>query len=550
MTPTASIIVPTRARPAYLDVALASIAPQAREHAAEVIVADDGPDEATREVAARHGAAYLPRRGRQGTNVARNAGVEASGGELLVFVDDDVEAPAGWLAAYLEAHERLAPEYGALAGAIHVRLERPPLRTCGREGPPVTFLELGDAERDIRHGWSANLAIRRTWLERVGRFDPRYQDAGEEEEWSERLHAAGGRVRYLPAAGIVHRRDAHDARLARLARVAYHRGRAGRRYDVSKGTAPRLEAELRTLLGCALHGPRQLCANGPVMTAHSAGRVREALWPQAPAPAEDFVSGRSGHVAGRRGRARRAADRALDSLDAAAGRRARLAAAAATSPARRVLAIGAHFADRPNTTAETGAALEASHHDVTIDLRPPRGGKFETLNAILADHELERFDWVVVIDDDVELPPAFLDGFLFLAERFGLDLAQPAQSLASHAAWPVTRRRLASAVRETTFVEIGPVTAFGRRAVAELIPFPDLRMGWGLELHWAAVARERGWRSGIVDLTPVRHELRAVSSAYPREEAVEEARAFLADRPYLGRDEVRTLAVHRRWRGG
>ena len=39
--PFASIVIPTRARPAYLEVALASIAPQAAASAAEVLVIDD-----------------------------------------------------------------------------------------------------------------------------------------------------------------------------------------------------------------------------------------------------------------------------------------------------------------------------------------------------------------------------------------------------------------------------------------------------------------------------------------------------------------------------
>jgi hypothetical protein len=100
-------------------------------------------------------------------------------------------------------------------------------------------------------------------------------------------------------------------------------------------------------------------------------------------------------------------------------------------------------------------------------------------------------------------------------------------------------------VRETSFVEIGPVTAFHRDTFATLLPFPELRMGWGLDAHWAAVAREHGWRIGVVDATPVGHTLRPAADAYPREAAAAEARAFLAGRPYVRRDEVRTLAVHR-----
>src|SRR5438128_2574762 len=79
-----------------------------------------------------------------------------------------------------------------------------------------------------------------------------------------------------------------------------------------------------------------------------------------------------------------------------------------------------------------------------------------------------------------------------VCERLDLALAQPAQSLASHAGWPITRRRGGSMARETRFVEIGPVTCFRRDAWAALTPFPPLRFGWGLDLHWAALAAERG----------------------------------------------------------
>jgi hypothetical protein len=64
-------------------------------------------------------------------------------------------------------------------------------------------------------------------------------------------------------------------------------------------------------------------------------------------------------------------------------------------------------------------------------------------------------------------------------------------------------------------------------------------MGWGLDAHWGALAREHGWRLGIVDATPVGHTQRPAGDAYAREAAVAEARAFLADRPYVRREEVR-----------
>src|SRR5713101_8810060 len=77
--------------------------------------------------------------------------------------------------------------------------------------------------------------------------------------------------------------------------------------------------------------------------------------------------------------------------------------------------------------------------------------------------------------------------------------------LNSHAAWLQTRRRPRSVVRETAFVEIGPVTAFAAATFSTLLPFPPLRMGWGLDMHWAALARAHGWRCGVIDAVAVRH---------------------------------------------
>src|SRR3954468_20738249 len=119
MAPPASICFPTRGRREYLAVALASVAPQAQAAGAEiVIVEDDARDEATAALAARHGARYVALGRPSGINIARNAAVAHSTGELVCFLDDDVEVWPGWLPALLAArgHE-------ALGGPIRPRLE-------------------------------------------------------------------------------------------------------------------------------------------------------------------------------------------------------------------------------------------------------------------------------------------------------------------------------------------------------------------------------------------------------------------------------------------
>ncbi|MEA2288722.1 MAG: hypothetical protein QOD55_719, partial [Solirubrobacteraceae bacterium] len=384
---------------------------------------------------------------------------------------------------------------------------------------------------------------------RVGRFAEHLVNGGDEQEWQARWKALGGRVRYVAGAALDHRRAGDDARLRSLARAAFHRGRAARRFDALSGTAPPLRAELRVLAGSALHGPRFRCASGVTMTAHSLGRLKAALreTPEASPAArvDDFLSGASGTVGGRRGALLRARDAWLDAREALSGRRRRTGRAAAADPARRrVLVLGV---ERPGLIMDAARAeLRRSRHHVEVHTTTPGDrGKFENLNALLRTHPPEGFDWLIVMDDDVALPSGFLDRFVHVAERAGLRLAQPAHRLHSHAAWAITRRRPGVAARETTFVEIGPVTAFHRDTFATLLPFPDLRMGWGLDAHWAAVARAHGWPIGIVDATPVGHTIAPVGHAYGREEAIAEARAFLKDRPYVRRDEVRTVAVHR-----
>ena len=546
MPPPASVVIPTRGRAPYLAVALDSLLPQARATGAEVLVVVDGVDAESAAVARSRGARSVSHSRPRGLNAARNTGIAETGGELVAFVDDDVEVRPGWL----EALVRAADAYGdvdVFTGPVFARFEDHAFRACGREGPPVTFLDLGPDDADARYAWGANLAVRRGAFERVGLFDAARELYGDEQEWQDRLRASERpRIRYVAGAALDHRRAGDDARLGALARAAYRRGRASRRYDVFKGRAPSLARELRTLAGTAVHGPRFACMNGPVMAAHSFGRVQEALRP-APAPgAPDYLSGRSGTVGGRRALARAAGDAALDVVGAPG--RARVALAGRRTARRRVLVLSIVRPHNEPTWDAAARELAGSRHAVTIVRGDPGArGKFENLNALLAEAGgAEGYDWLVVVDDDVVLPRGFLDAFVALAERYGLRLAQPAHRLTSHAAWPVTRRRAASLVRETPFVEIGPVTAFHRDTFGVLLPFPELRMGWGLDVHWAALAREHGWRCGVIDVLPVAHSSAPAASAYSRAEAEAEAEAFLAGRPYLRRPEAdRTLVTHR-----
>ena len=274
--PTVSVVVPTRNRAGYLEVALASLTAQDGPGPLEILVVDDGSTDATPEITRRAGATHVPLAPPGGLNAARNAGVGTSSGELVAFVDDDVWAPPGWSSALAEGALR-HPDAEAFGGPIRARLEGPAPRACGREKPPITTLDLGTADTEAEMVWGANFAVRRDAFERHGPFDESLAGHGDEEEWLMALRAAGGRIVYLAGAWLDHRRVGEDARLRALARAAYHRGRAARRTDARRGAAPTTARELRNVAGCGWHTLRRACPQGIIMGAHSAGRLAEAV---------------------------------------------------------------------------------------------------------------------------------------------------------------------------------------------------------------------------------------------------------------------------------
>ncbi|HWM09599.1 MAG TPA: glycosyltransferase family A protein [Solirubrobacteraceae bacterium] len=293
--PAVSVVVPTHNRAGYLEVTLASLAAQAPGVPYEVIVVDDGSRDATADVVERAAegdvpaapdvgetrsapppTAYLRHERPRGPNAARNTGIAAARGALVALIDDDVRVPPGWvgeLAAGAVRH-RWAE---AVGGPIRASLEGPAPRSCGRESAPVTTLDLGPRDCETDFVWSANMAVRRGALERIGGFDETVPIYGDEEEWLIRLHANGGRVAYLAAAGLEHRRAGDDARLRALARAEYRRGRAAVRNDRRKGSQLPLRRELRDLAGAGWHTARRRCPQGLIMGAHATGRLLETL---------------------------------------------------------------------------------------------------------------------------------------------------------------------------------------------------------------------------------------------------------------------------------
>ena len=175
----------------------------------------------------------------------------------------------------------------------------------------------------------------------------------------------------------------------------------------------------------------------------------------------------------------------------------RLAAAARDAPRRqrararhlRARRRGAHGAVRrraapqpPRVQHRAGGARQRRHEPLAADTaagRASRAGKFENLNALLAAAPPEDADWVIVVDDDVELPRGFLDRFL--RARALRPPARPARA-APHqprglARWSGGRAGRWRAARGWS--RSARVTAFHRSVAGELLPFPAAAHGMG-----------------------------------------------------------------------
>jgi len=164
--PRISVIVPARDAEATLPRALAGLAGQELGEPFEVIVVDNGSRDGTAALAESSSAVTrVVRRARgEGPGAARNAGVQAAGGSVLVFLDADCRPAPGWLAAGVSASGDADLVQGRVLPDPEARL-----------GPFDRTLSVGAA-----HGLfeTANLFVVRSTFERVGGFPAGLEGSG------------------------------------------------------------------------------------------------------------------------------------------------------------------------------------------------------------------------------------------------------------------------------------------------------------------------------------------------------------------------------------
>lgn len=215
----ASVIIPTYRRPAFLPDALASVSAQdfpTTDY--EIIIVDNAP-QPTPELEMLCDSSAQPRvryvnEPCNGLHNARHAGARSANGEILVYIDDDVLCPPGWLAAMVApyADDRVA----MVAGKVILRYEVEPPPWLEQFSGLLSALDWGEAPHAVSpHGSpvGCNMSVRKSVLFDVGGFNPDgfgdrsliYLRGDGENGLARKVHDAGWLVWYAPEACLEHR---------------------------------------------------------------------------------------------------------------------------------------------------------------------------------------------------------------------------------------------------------------------------------------------------------------------------------------------------------
>lgn len=210
--PSVSIIVPCFNGERHLGTCLAGLTSQSYP-AFEVLVVDDASTDGTARVLKNYPSVKVVQNAEnRGPAFSRNRGIEASGGDLLVFVDSDciVDDPS-WLSKHVDAQGRLG---GAILGGGVVGTGRGPVARADSYCHWLTNIPHGKPrtiDRETprgrvhfsRHLVTTNLSVPRHVIQKVGFFTEDLR-TGEDLEFCERALARGLSLRLEPWIVVKH----------------------------------------------------------------------------------------------------------------------------------------------------------------------------------------------------------------------------------------------------------------------------------------------------------------------------------------------------------
>jgi len=278
--PEISVVVCTYRRAEKLTACLDALAGQTIRDRVEVIVVDDGPDDATAAVAGRYDVRLIRHPRNQGLAAARNTGIEAATAPIVAFTDDDCVPAENWLEALLEPYR--GADVMAVGGGVealqHETIVHRYLAETNRLAPLEIELSVSSSlayraklylrrnrhSRGTRPGVravyslvGANMSFRRDALIEIGMFDRRISFGGEDEDICRRLRDHFARDRFVFTSSAVIAHD-FDGELRDTLRRSYQYGAGSARgYLKNADQGPTLFPVPVLVAGLALLGVRR-----------------------------------------------------------------------------------------------------------------------------------------------------------------------------------------------------------------------------------------------------------------------------------------------------
>jgi GT2 family glycosyltransferase len=168
----------------------------------EVVVVDDGSTDGTADIVGKYDFELI-RTPNRGLSAARNTGLAAATGEIVAYLDDDAYPDPHWL-TYL-AESFLRSTHAGMGGPNLTPIDDGPVAWCVANSPGnPNHVLISDEEAEHLPG--CNMAFRKSALETIGGFDPRFRTAGDDVDVCWRLRERGGTLGFSPAALVWHHR--------------------------------------------------------------------------------------------------------------------------------------------------------------------------------------------------------------------------------------------------------------------------------------------------------------------------------------------------------
>jgi GT2 family glycosyltransferase len=226
-TPRVSVVIPTHNRAAVLAMALRGLLEQTYPaDRLEVIVSDDGSSDGTPAVLDEFAALFggrlrVLRQPPTGAAAARNRGLRAADGDLILFLDDDVVPGAGLVSEHVATHRRWnrardVAVVGYTRWPHEIRLTAF-LHYLNDWGPQFSYrFMIEDMELPFCHFYAANLSLTREVCGTTAAFTEWFPNLWDDTELGYRLAQRGLRLYYNPrAVGYHHNVRSVPAFLAR-----------------------------------------------------------------------------------------------------------------------------------------------------------------------------------------------------------------------------------------------------------------------------------------------------------------------------------------------